>query len=121
MESLVSIPWDKLPLPVVVTLCLIIFIKYSGMWRGEASGQKPDHHPLLAAAVVDPTALNRATDAISKHTQVSEELVDTGKLLARSIDSFATTIAKVGQESEIERQVEQRIRQKLKDKDRSAD
>lgn len=70
MDQLTNLP----PLAIVVfggTLAILVFVRYSGIVFGGI--KEPEAKATVAAVIVDPTALNKATEAVEAHTEAVRE------------------------------------------------
>ena len=81
---------DKLPTPALIvfgaTLALIFAVRYFGVFAGQRS--VPLNNPSaaqVAAVIVDPTALNRASDHVKELSETIESLTKTVELLRQEI------------------------------------
>lgn len=93
----------NLPLPALVALGATLGAIVGARWLGILSGQRAapasSAAAQVAAVVVDPTALNRATTALEAHTEALRDLTEevhdgnrTLKLLAQEIDRIREEI-----------------------------
>lgn len=108
MEKLTELP----PLAIAVfgaTLAVIFGIRYLGLWQGErASPASSSTAAQVAAVIVDPTALNAATAALEKHTEVVEQLIEAAETASRNIGHMATEMNRLREEIRIERELSRR-------------
>jgi hypothetical protein len=69
MEQLAELP----PLAIItfgVTVAIIFGVRHLGLWQGA----QPAAAAQVAAVIVDPTALNKATAALENHTEALKAL-----------------------------------------------
>lgn len=122
MEQLDKLP----PLAIVVfgvTLAIIFAVRYFGLWSGRNAA--PENSPVaaqVAAVIVDPTALNRATAAVEAHAVVTKESaaatreaaaimregVETIADLVKTLTHMGTEIDRVREEMRITREISRR-------------
>lgn len=95
MEQLDKLP----PLAIVVfgvTLAIIFGVRYMGLLSGRNAA--PEHSPAaaqVAAVIVDPTALNKATAAMEAQTF---EMINTRKSQERIAEALAERMKDLGEE-----------------------
>lgn len=102
-----------LPLPAMIAFgvaaAVIFWVSKRGITDGRLSAPSNDHPAAqVAAVIVDPTALNRATDALNKLTVVMERMASTWDALAKSTDHMAEEIGRMREELRIQREVNRR-------------
>lgn len=115
MEKLDNLP----PLALVVfgaTLAVIFAVRYFGLWSGRNAA--PETSPAMAqvaAVIVDPTALNRATAAVEAHAIVMRENasairegVETMADLVKTMTFMGTEIDRIREEMRIQREISRR-------------
>lgn len=100
----------SLPLPAAIAFVSVFGAVVAVSWRGILKGRELDpardtHAATVAAVVVDPTALNALTAAVGKQTSVMEEMLETGKELAKTFDHMAIELDRVREEMRIQREV----------------
>jgi hypothetical protein len=90
----------------VTMLAVVVGIARLGVLKGrDLDPAKGVPAAQVAAVVVDPTALNALTAAVLKQTAVMEEMLETGKDLARTFDHMAIELDRVREELRIQREV----------------
>jgi len=99
-----------LPLPAAVAFAAVLAAVIGVSWRGILKGRENDPArdtpaAQVAAVIVDPTALNALTAAVTKLTNVIEEMRDPGKDLAKTFDHMAIELDRVREEMRIQREV----------------
>lgn len=108
MEKLADLP----PLALVIfgaTLAVIFAVRYLGLWSGRnAAPEKSSTAAQVAAVIVDPSALNHATAALNKHTEVLEEMIEVERGMARSVDHVAIELDRIREELRIQREISRR-------------
>lgn len=106
MEKLADLP----PLALVVfggTLAIIVAVRYLGLWAGQnAAPEKSSANAQVAAVIVDPAALNKATAAVEAHTAALREALDLIDLLAKNAGHMATELNRIREEMRIQREIE---------------
>ena len=108
MEQLANLPAPAL-VALGVTLAVILGIRYLGLWQGQQTS--PASSPAsaqVAAVIVDPTALNRATAALEAHTVASLKLVKVGEDIGESIDHLKVEADRLREEMRIHREINRR-------------
>jgi hypothetical protein len=69
-----------------IVLAIIFGVRYLGLWQGQHSGaQNNASSAQVAAVIVDPSALNKATAAIEAQTM---EMIANRKTIERAVDDF---------------------------------
>lgn len=107
MEKLADLPPTAL-ITLGVTLAIIFAVRYLGLAAGEKTG--PENKAPVAAVIVDPTALLKATAAVEehaaavrRHTKVSEDIAD-------HLDHLGTEMSRIREELHIWREIERAAR-----------
>ncbi|MBP1842028.1 hypothetical protein J2046_000272 [Rhizobium petrolearium] len=105
----------NLPTPALMTfgvvLAIIFAVRYFGLWQGQkTSHASSPASAQVAAVIVDPTALNRATQALEAHTSEIRKLVQVGEELARSVDHMGQELGRIREELRIQREIGRRER-----------
>jgi|GEM_PF-1686773 len=100
----------NLPLPAMVTfgavLAVIFGVRYLGLWQGrQASPSATTNTAQVAAVIVDPTALNRATDAVNAHTDATKRLTDAVIEISRHVDTLGNEVDRIREELRIQREI----------------
>jgi hypothetical protein len=100
----------SLPLPAAIAFVSVFGAVIAVSWRGILKGRELDPAKgvpaaQVAAVVVDPTALNALTAAVNKQTGVMEEMLDTGKALAKCFDHMAIELDRMREELRINREI----------------
>jgi hypothetical protein len=81
----------NLPTPALITfgavLAVIFGVRYLGLWQGQqASPAASPAAAQVAAVIVDPTALNKATAAVVDLTEAIKEQTRTEGIMATELD-----------------------------------
>lgn len=108
--------WDQLanlPPPALMVFAAVLAVIFAVRHMGLLSGANtsPDKSPAaaqVAAVIVDPTALNRATAALESHTAMISKVVKAGEDIAESIDHMKIEIDRVREELRIHREINRR-------------
>ncbi len=106
MEKLFDLP----PLALVTlgaTLAVIFAARWLGLVTGERSG--PINSPAaaqVAAVIVDPTALLKATAAVEEHTATMKQQIRVGEELAKHLDHLGIEMDRMREELRIRREIE---------------
>lgn len=100
----------NLPLPAMVTfgavLAVIFAVRYLGLWQGrQSSPSATSSTAQVAAVIVDPTALNRATAALEAHTAATLKLVDAQSKKASAEEHMADELDRIREELRIQREI----------------
>lgn len=107
----------SLPMPAALAFVSVFAAVVAASWRGISKGRENDPAKdvpaaQVAAVIVDPTALNAATAALHRHTEsvdrqiiVMQEMLTTGKDLARTFDHMSIELDQVREEMRIQREV----------------
>jgi len=109
MEELIEFV-GHLPAPAAVAFAAVLAAVVGVSWRGILKGRELDPGKdaaaaQLAALVVDPAALHALTAAVTRQTGVMEEMLETGKDLAKTFDHMAIELDRVREEMRIQREV----------------
>jgi hypothetical protein len=106
MDELIEFA-GHLPTPAAVAFAVVLAAVIGVSWRGILKGREldPGKDVPAAAMVVDPNALNALAGAVTRQTDVMEEMLATGKDLARSFDHIAVELDRVREEMRIQREV----------------
>lgn len=100
------------PLALVVfaiVLALIFGVRYLGLWQGQnASPAASTGAAQVAAVIVDPTALNRASDEVAGLAVAVTELGSAVKETSRNIKRTAEELDAIREELRIHREVARR-------------
>lgn len=87
-------------------LAVIFAVRYLGLWQGQkASPAGSPTSAQVAAVVVDPTALNRASAAIEAHTEALRELTEEVHDGNRSLKLLAQETDRIREELRIHREI----------------
>lgn len=102
-----------LPAPALITfgavLAVIFAVRYLGLWQGQKTS--PASSPAgaqVAAVIVDPTALNKATAALEAHTAIVSKLICVGEEMNRQSDHMAEELGRIREEMRIQREINRR-------------
>lgn len=97
------------PLAMVVfggVLAVIFGVRYLGLWQGrQSSPAATSAAAQVAAVIVDPTALNRATDAVNAHTEATKRLTDAMLEASRHVGTLAIEADRIREELRIQREI----------------
>lgn len=87
----------NLPAPALITfgavLAVILAVRYFGLWQGQKTS--PASSPAsaqVAAVIVDPTALNRATMAVEAHTAATHRLIEVEERRTRATEQWRSNL-----------------------------
>lgn len=101
---------QSLPLPALLVfaavLAVIVGVRYLGIWQGMKAGPSADAKAQVAAVIVGPTALNKAsgevaglavaitadTVALRAHTAAQDRLADKIEQLTNGVDDLRTEL-----------------------------
>lgn len=90
MEKLADLPPAAL-ITFGVTLAIIFAVQRLGLWQGQRAAPSTDS-AQVAAVIVDPSALNKATAALEAQT---EEAVNQRKSIERAVDNLVECLRDV--------------------------
>lgn len=107
MEKLADLPPTAL-IALGVTIAFIFAARYFGLASGEKTG--PENKAPIAAVIVDPTALNKATAAVEEHTAVMKRQTDVIEDAAKHLGHLATEMDRIREELRIRREIERNAR-----------
>lgn len=97
------------PLAMVVfgaVLAVIFGVRYLGLWQGkQVAPSATTTTAQVAAVIVDPTALNRATDAINYHTEATKKLAEALLDASRQVGTLAIETDRIREELRIQREI----------------
>lgn len=89
-----------------VTTAVIFGVRQFGLLQGARS--TPASSPAaaqVAAVIVDPTALNRATDAVNAHTDATRKLAEDIKEAGRHVQLMAIEVDRIREDMRIDREL----------------
>lgn len=99
----------NLPLPALLalgaTLGAILGVRWWGLSQSGKIPNQPAPAAQVAAVVVDPTALNRATAALEAHTAAINKGIDTLKDTNRHIENLGIETDRAREELRIHREL----------------
>lgn len=100
----------NLPAPALVTfgavLAVIFAVRYLGLWQGQhASPKQEGKGAEVAAVIVDPSALNKATAAVETLTAAISKLVDALLRKAVAEEHMAIELDRIREELRIQREI----------------
>lgn len=100
----------NLPLPALLalgaTLGAVIGVRWLGIAQGAKSAQQPaGPSAQVAAVVVDPSALNKATTALEAHTSALLKGIDTLRETNRHIETLSIEADRIREELRIQREL----------------
>jgi hypothetical protein len=105
MEQLANLP----PLALMTfgaTIAVIFAVRHLGLMQGARTS--PAASPAaaqVAAVIVDPTALNRATAVLEDHTAEMHRMAEIGERLARAHEIVGIELGRVREEMRLEREL----------------
>lgn len=89
-----------------VTMAVIFGVRHLGLLQGAKSS--PESSPAtaqVAAVIVDPTALNRASAALEAHTTETKKLIEVAHEGVRQIGILAIETDRIREELRLEREL----------------
>jgi len=100
----------NLPAPALITfgavLAVIFAVRYLGLWQGrQSSPAATSTGAQVAAVIVDPSALNKATAALEAHTAATLKLVDVLLRQAIADEHMAIELDRIREELRIQREI----------------
>jgi hypothetical protein len=107
MEKLADLPPAAL-VTLGVTLAVIIAVRYLGLLSGEKTG--PENKAPVAAVIVDPTALLKATAAVEEHTAAIRQQIKVGEEVAEHLKFLGVELDRIREEMRIRREIERAAR-----------
>ena len=104
---------DKLPpaalIPFGAILAIIFAVRFLGLWQGQHTpASKSQTGATVAAVIVDPTALNRASDELAKLTDTLRRAAEIGEDMERAQLGTAKAIEGLREELYIQRELGRR-------------
>jgi hypothetical protein len=93
MEQLADLP----PLAIItfgVTVAIIFGVRHLGLWQGS---RPVEPAAQVAAVIVDPTALNKATAAVEKHAAEMEKHTDAMGDQAEAVKALMKAVAELAE------------------------
>ena len=103
MEKLADLPPTAL-ITLGVTLAIIFAVRYLGLAAGEKTG--PENKAPVAAVIVDPTALIKATTAVEEHTAAIRQQIQVGEEIAEHLNYLGAELDRIREEMRIRREIE---------------
>lgn len=89
-----------------VTMAVIFGVRHLGLLQGgKATPESSPAAAPVAAVIVDPTALNRATDAVNAHTEATKRLTDAVIEASRQVGTLAIEADRIREELRIQREI----------------
>ncbi|MCJ8519037.1 glycerol dehydrogenase-like iron-containing ADH family enzyme [Pseudorhizobium tarimense] len=100
----------NLPPPALITFGAVLAVIFAVRYLGILSGQKAtpaasSNAAQVAAVIVDPTALNRATDALQAHTEATKRLTDAVVETGRHMNTLGIEADRIREELRIQREI----------------
>jgi len=100
----------NLPAPALITfgavLAVIFAVRYLGLWQGrQASPSATTNAAQVAAVIVDPTALNKASTAVEGHTEATRQLTKVCEQLAEHVKHLHEETDRIREELRIQREI----------------
>lgn len=101
-----------LPLPAIIAFGVTLGVIFAARHFGLSSGQRtgPENKAPIAAVIVDPTALNKATAAVEEHAAVMKRQIDVIEDAGGHVGHLATEMNRLREELRIWREIERRDR-----------
>lgn len=104
---------DKLPpaalIPFGVVLAIIFAVRFLGLWQGQHTPtSKSQTGATVAAVIVDPTALNRASDELAKTTDALRRIAEIAEDMEKAHLGAARAIEGLREELYIQRELGRR-------------
>lgn len=106
MEKLADLPPAAL-ITFGVTLAVIFAVQRFGLWQGQKSAPAADK-AQVAAVIVDPSALNRLSDEVTKLVAAVTGLVEVGEEMAKTERHMAIELDRIREELRIQREISRR-------------
>lgn len=103
MEKLADLPPAVL-VTLGIALAVIIAARYLGLLSGERTG--PENKAPVAAVIVDPTALVKATAAVEEHTAALKRQIEVGEDVAKHLAHLGIELDRIREELRIRREIE---------------
>lgn len=89
-----------------ITVAVIFGVRHLGLWQGaQAAPATSPAAAQVAAVIVDPTALNKATAALEAHTVAIVRLTEAGEDMNRMLERAGTELDRIREELRIQREV----------------
>ena len=99
----------NLPLPALMTfgavLGIIIGVRHLGLLQGQRSAPSTTNAAQVAAVIVDPTALNKATTALEGHTEATRALTKACEQMSEHVRYLTAEMDRVREELRIQREI----------------
>lgn len=111
MEELAKLP----PLAIVTfgaVLAVIFGVRYLGLFQGRQVTPPATKTAEVAAVIVDPAALNRASAAVEAHTEAVVEMTEVGRQLGRMLERMHIELDRIREELRIQREIARRERER---------
>ncbi|SMD18038.1 hypothetical protein [Rhizobium sp. RU36D] len=111
MEELAKLP----PLAIVTfgaVLAMIFGVRYLGLFQGRQVAPPATKAAEVAAVIVDPAALNRASAAVEAHTDAVVEMTEVGRQLGRMLERMHIELDRIREELRIQREIARRERER---------
>lgn len=104
---------DKLPMPALIAfgsvLALIFAVRYLGLFQGQAaSPEKTTAAAQVAAVIVDPSALNKATASVEALNVTLVEMNIIGRDAVKASHALNEELDRIREEMRIHREVNRR-------------
>ena len=99
----------NLPLPALMTfgavLGIIFGVRHLGLLQGQRSAPSTTNAAQVAAVIVDPTALNKASGAVDDHTDATKALTKACENLSEHVRYLTAEMDRVREELRIQREI----------------
>jgi hypothetical protein len=97
-------PWAMVVFGSV--LAIIFGVRYFGLWQGrQASPSATTNTAQVAAVIMDPATLDRATDSVRSHTDAKKRLTDAVIEISRHVDTLGKEVDRIREELRIQREI----------------
>jgi hypothetical protein len=107
MKELADLPPVAL-IALGVTLAFIFVVRHFGLASGQKAG--PENKAPIAAVIVDPTALNKATAAVEEHTAAVKRHTEVVEDVGKHVGHLGTEMNRIREELRIWREIERNAR-----------
>lgn len=86
-------------------LAVIFAVRTLGLWQGQRAAPASAATAQVAAVVVDPTALNKATAALEAHTEALSKGLDALRETNRHLSTLGVEADRIREELRIQREL----------------
>lgn len=99
----------NLPPPALITfgavLAVIFAVRYLGILSGQKAAPSTTTAAQVAAVIVDPTALNRASTAVEGHTEATRALTKACEHMSEHVRHLTDEMDRIREELRIQREI----------------